>query len=93
MNRTPEERLHGAKHPFSERRTEGTTTRSRRVILLGPQRLHPTLIHAVDSLGVRGRIAAVTAGWEEREGEDHELSAHLGGRSFNLRIWERGEDV
>ena len=66
---------------------------TRRVILLGPQRLHPTLIHAVDSLKVDGRIAAVTAGWEEREGEDQELSAHLGGRTVNLRIWERGEDV
>jgi len=63
------------------------------VILLGPQRLQPTLSEAVDTLGVRGRIAAVTAGWEEREGEDQELSAHLGGRSFNLRIWERGEEV
>jgi len=65
----------------------------RRVLLLGPQRLQPTLAQAVDSLGIRGRIAAVTAGWEEREGEDQELSAHLGGRSFNLKIWERGEDV
>ena len=65
----------------------------RRVLLLGPQRLQPTLAQAVESLGIRGRIAAVTAGWEEREGEDQELSAHLGGRSFNLRIWERGEDV
>jgi len=63
------------------------------VLLLGPQRLQPTLDQAVESLGIRGRIAAVTAGWEEREGEDQELSAHLGGRSFNLRIWERGEDV
>lgn len=65
----------------------------RRVILLGPQRLFPTLVHAVDSLGLPGRIAAVTAGWEEREGEDQELSAHLGGRTVNLRIWERGEDA
>ncbi len=63
------------------------------MLLLGPQRLQPTLDQAVESLGIRGRIAAVTAGWEEREGEDQELSAHLGGRSFNLRIWERGEDV
>jgi Peptidase family S51 len=77
------------------RRTEQPASgrAARRVILLGPQRLQPTLDRAVESLGIRGRIAAVTAGWEEREGEDQELSTHLGGRSFNLRIWERGEDV
>ncbi|MFO1011173.1 MAG: hypothetical protein U1F29_14005 [Planctomycetota bacterium] len=64
-----------------------------KVVLLGPQRLHPTLNLAVDSLGVHGRIAAITAGWEEREGEDQELSAHLGGRTINLRLWERAADV
>jgi hypothetical protein len=93
VKRTPQERLQSAASPFAEKSGEGTTTRPRRVLLLGPQRLQPTLIQAVDSLGIRGRIAAVTAGWEEREGEDQELSAHLGGRSFNLKVWERGEDV
>lgn len=63
------------------------------VVLLGPQRLEPTLKDAVDSLGIRGRIAAVTAGWEEREGEDQELSAHLGGRTVNLHLYGRSEDV
>ncbi len=63
------------------------------VVLLGPQRLQPTLNLAVESLGIRGRIAAVTAGWEEREGEDQELSAHLAGRTFNLGLYERAEDV
>jgi hypothetical protein len=63
------------------------------VVLLGPQRLEPTLKDAVDSLGIRGRIAAVTAGWEERESEDHELSAHLGGRTVNLNLYARSEDV
>ncbi len=77
-----------AQSPFAAQGRE-----PRRVLLLGPQRLQPTLDQAVQSLGIRGRIAAVTAGWEEREGEDQELSAHLGGRSFNLKIWERGEDV
>lgn len=63
------------------------------VVLLGPQRLEPTLKDAVEALGIRGRIAAVTAGWEEREGEDHELSAHLGGRTVNLHLYGRSEDV
>ena len=64
-----------------------------KVVLLGPQRLHPTLNLAVASIGVQGRIAAITAGWEERESEDQELSAHLGGRTINLRLWERASDV
>jgi hypothetical protein len=63
------------------------------VVFLGPQRLQPTLNTAVDSLGIRGRIAAVTAGWEEREGEDQELAAHLAGRTVNLNLFERTEDV
>jgi hypothetical protein len=64
-----------------------------RVVLLGPQRLHRTLNLAVESLRVHGLVAAVTAGWEEREGEDQEMREHLGGRTLNLRIWERAEDV
>jgi hypothetical protein len=64
-----------------------------RVVLLGPQRLHRTLNQAVDSLGVHGTVAAVTAGWEEREAEDQEMREHLGGRTVNLRVWERAEDV
>ncbi len=64
-----------------------------RVVLLGPQRLHRTLNQAVESLGIHGTVAAVTAGWEEREDEDQEMREHLGGRSVNLRIWERAEDV
>lgn len=64
-----------------------------RVVLLGPQRLQPTLAGVVESLGIRGRIAAITAGWEERESEDQELSAHLGGRTVNLVLHARALDV
>ncbi len=63
----------------------------RRVTLLGPQRLQPTLAATLESLHIRGRIATVTAGWQEREPDDHELHEHLGGRSVNLRLWERTE--
>ncbi len=66
---------------------------SQRVILLGPQRHEPTLKSAIDSLGLSGPLAAVTAGWEEREGEDQELRDHLAGRVVNLRIWERAEEI
>jgi hypothetical protein len=64
--------------------------------MLGPQRLQPTLRSAVSSLiddGRGGRIATVTAGWEEREDEDQELEAHLATDVVNLRLHERTEDV
>lgn len=66
-----------------------------RVILLGPQRHDPNVDVAVAALGVpaRARVAAITAGWEERELEDQELVAHLGGRAVNLNVWQRVEAV
>ncbi len=63
------------------------------VVLLGPQRFAPTLGQAVARSGVRGRLASVTAGWQEREAEDLELHEHLGGRTVNLMLYSRGEDV
>jgi hypothetical protein len=65
----------------------------RAVVLLGPQRFDPSLGESVTKLGVTGRIAVITAGWQERESEDEELAAHLGGRTVNLRLHERAEDV
>jgi len=65
----------------------------RRVVLIGPQRIDPTLKDAAASLGLHGRVAAVTAGWEEREGEDQEMRDHLGMRVVNLRVYERAEQV
>lgn len=65
-----------------------------RVVLLGPQRVDPILLDTVTSLGVQaGPIATVTAGWEEREGEDAELAAHLGVETRNLGLWPRAEEV
>jgi hypothetical protein len=64
-----------------------------RVVLLGPQR-RPTLDGAVRSLGLAGqRFATVTAGWREREPDDGELSALLGGSAVNLGLYRRGLDV
>ena len=62
-------------------------------MLLGPQRLTPTLNRAVARYAPHGPLAAVTAGWEEREGEDQELSEHLGGRVLNLGVFHRVEEV
>ncbi|MFH0946502.1 MAG: hypothetical protein V2A76_15005 [Planctomycetota bacterium] len=62
-----------------------------RVVLLGPQRLQPTIAGAIRAAGIKGKIATVTAGWEERELEDDELAEHLAGRARNLQLWERSE--
>jgi hypothetical protein len=63
-----------------------------RVILLGPQR-RPTLDTVVASLRLEGPVATVTAGWQEGEPEDGELSRRLGGRDVNLGLYRRWLDV
>jgi hypothetical protein len=60
--------------------------------LLGPQR-RPAVDSVVRSLGVSGPIATVTAGWQEREPDDSELAALLGGRAVNLGLYGRWLDV
>ena len=64
-----------------------------RIVLLGPQRLKPSLGSAVRALGIDGRVATITAGWQEREGDDQELHYHLDGRSINLRLYQRAEEL
>lgn len=66
---------------------------ARIVALLGPQRFEPTLGRVMDSLGMSGRIAAITAGWQEREREDQELHDHLDERTVNLELYMRAERV
>jgi hypothetical protein len=63
-----------------------------RVILLGPQR-RPTVDSVARSLGVDGPVATITAGWQEREPDDRELSTLLGGRAVNLALYRRWLDV
>jgi len=66
-----------------------------RAILLGPQR-RPTLDAVVRPLfpsGPAGPFATVTAGWQEREPDDGELSALLGGRVVKLELYRRWLDV
>lgn len=73
--------------------SDGTGGRVNPVVLLGPQRQKPRVAETVDELGVTGRLAVVTAGWEERESEDAELDEHLSGRSINLALLPRTDDV
>jgi len=63
------------------------------VALLGPQRRRPLVRAAARELGCAGSFALVTAGWEERDGEDEELVEHLAAPATNLRLWHRGEEV
>jgi hypothetical protein len=63
------------------------------VVLLGAQRYNPTLGDAIKELGVKGKIAAITAGWQEREDDDADLIEHLGKGAVNLTLHARGEDV
>lgn len=69
------------------------TTPSATAVLLGAQRFQPTLSAAVKEAGVQGRIAVVTAGWQEREDEDEELSKDLDGNTVNLMLYRRGEQL
>ena len=71
------------------------TTKKRTIWLLGPQYHIPTLGERFKEIGVPGDgpIAVVTAGWQEREGEDDELDKHLDGRSLELELYRRADRV
>jgi hypothetical protein len=62
------------------------------VTLLGPQR-NPTLDSVVAAQSVEGQIATVTAGWQEREPDDQELSKLLSAQDVNLQLYRRWLDV
>lgn len=61
--------------------------------LLGPQRLAPDLVTTFDRFGIDGPVAAITAGWQEREGEDAELEEHLKRPVVDLGLHRRLEEV
>jgi hypothetical protein len=63
------------------------------VVLLGAQRFDPSLRDAVDELGIKGKVATITAGWQEREDDDDDLTEHLDGRDVNLLLHARAEQV
>ncbi|MFL6134701.1 MAG: hypothetical protein ACJ72A_17985, partial [Nocardioidaceae bacterium] len=65
---------------------------TRTITLLGPQR-RPSIQPVVRDLDPHAPVATVTAGWLEREPEDTELQALLGGRALNLGLHGRWLDV
>ncbi len=66
---------------------------SRTLLLLGPQEPVPTLAEHLEACGIDGPVATVTAGWQEREDEIQALQTHLDGRSVNLRLYARTEEI
>ncbi len=64
-----------------------------RIALLGPQRHAITVTEELDATGLSGRIAVITAGWQEREAEDDELQDAVGRRAVNLRLHQRVDRV
>jgi hypothetical protein len=63
-----------------------------KITLLGPQR-RPTVGAVLRSLPGDGPVATITAGWQEREPDDAELSELAGLRDVNLRLYQRWLDV
>ena len=63
------------------------------ILALGPQLRTPNLRSALERAGLGGPVAAITAGWQEREGELEALDSHLGQPVRDLRLYERAEAV
>lgn len=68
-------------------------TASRTIALLGPQGSTPDAGAVIADLGIKGSVALVRAGYQERESEDAELIAALGVPAVNLTLHARGNDV
>ena len=61
--------------------------------VLGPQFHAPNLSACLESLGIAGPLVAVTAGWQEREGEIEELREHVALPVTDLALYARAEQV
>jgi hypothetical protein len=62
------------------------------IVLCGAQHAEPTVPRALRELGVKGPVAIVTAGWQEREGEPGTV-ADPGVPAVELALHRRGEQV
>ncbi|OIP31489.1 MAG: hypothetical protein AUK47_22315 [Deltaproteobacteria bacterium CG2_30_63_29] len=63
------------------------------VVVLGPQVYQPFVGEEVQRQQLTGRIAMVTAGWQEDEPDDSALAEALAVPSVNLRLYARWEEV
>jgi hypothetical protein len=61
------------------------------VLILGPQGRTPSLARALETARMRGPVVAITAGWQEREGELAALETHLAQPVQDLRLYARAE--
>ena len=62
------------------------------IVLCGPQHAEPTVPRVLEELGVRGPVAIVTAGWQEREGEAG-VVADVKLPTIELALHKRADDV
>jgi hypothetical protein len=65
----------------------------RTIALLGPHGTTPDVGTVLADLGVRGPVAVVRAGYQERESDDAELVAAMGVPAINLTLHARGNEV
>ena len=68
-------------------------TAPRTIALLGPQGSTPDVGTVISDLGIKGPVALVRAGYQERESEDAELVTALAVPAVNLTLHARGNDV
>lgn len=70
-----------------------TKASSRTVVLLGPQKTNPDVGSALAELGIRGKVALVMAGYQERESEDAKIVEALGVPVVNMRLHARAAEL
>lgn len=62
------------------------------ITLLGPQHAQPTIGRVLRELGIRGPVATITAGWQERE-SDPGVLLDLGVPAVTLALHARADEV
>lgn len=63
------------------------------IVILGPQRYQPTIGQEIQSAAPDGKLAVITAGWQERESEMAELDLAVGRETINLKLHARAEEI
>jgi hypothetical protein len=84
--------MRGAIAALEPEEARPSAARTRCVVLLGPQRKNPILADLLAARGIKGRIATITAGRQEAEGELDELGA-AAERAVDLRLHARADAI